>query len=381
MYKDEQNQNVIISIKQAGTLLREAIPSTVTVMLWGPPGEGKTSLVNSVFEPDHYVWPISAGCSDPTDMGGIPDKMTGAPAFENFPPLWAFVASVDYPKWYENNPEHRMGLPVPGPLVLFFDDVVTADEQTQASLYKSIHERRTGRCLYRDDVRIIMAGNYMDNQSAANEMPMALGNRMLHLHVRNNGDDFVEWAVNNNLHPNIIGYIRYQPQHLNTFQEALNSGSKAFATPRSWHLLSDELKKAEKSKDLDPFIRFAAVAGMVGRGVATEYAAFERCSEGIISPTEILENPTTVAVPDPDKLDLMHATIAALETYVAQMPTIENLKAMMKYAIRVQVEFGALLARSMIRVTSSRLSYEDKLAMAVDKEIAESLEHWRKFIS
>ena len=88
------------TIGKVGAILR-AIPPNVATMLWGGPGEGKTGIVMSVFEKDHNIWPILAGCSDPTDMGGIPDKMVDAPAFEHFPPLWAFVASTIYPEWYK----------------------------------------------------------------------------------------------------------------------------------------------------------------------------------------------------------------------------------------------------------------------------------------
>jgi MoxR-like ATPase len=365
------------TIGKVGAILR-SIPANVSVMIWGGPGEGKTGTVNSVFENDHTVWPILAGCSDPTDMGGIPDKMADAPAFEHFPPLWAFVGSTVYPDWYKANKDSAKGLPVPGKLVLFFDDVVTADEQTQASLFKAIHERRVGRLFLRDDVRIILAGNRPEDKSAAQDMPLALANRMLHFHIRSDMEEWARWAVEAGVHPLIIAYLRSQPQDLSTFNEAVKHNQKAFATPRSWHLLSDVLKTVDTN---DEDTRFLLASGMIGEGTATKLCAFFRSTVGLIPPEEIVNDPDKCRLPDSKNLDLAHATVAALEGYVVQNNALENIKAAMTYGLRLQVEFGVVLAQSVIQIVVHNLSADKKAKMMTDTTFSKALQHWNKYFN
>lgn len=364
------------TIGKVGSILR-AIPANVATMLWGAPGEAKTAIVNDVFK-DHNVWPILAGCSDPTDMGGIPDKMADAPAFEHFPPLWAFVASTIYPEWYKTHGATSTGLPEPGKLVLFFDDVVTADEQTQASLYKAIHERRVGRLTFRDDVRIILAGNRPEDKSAAQDMPLALANRMLHFHVRSDMEEWQRWAVGAGVHPLIIAYLRSQPQDLSTFNEAVKHNQKAFATPRTWHLLSDVLKGANTS---DEDTRFLLASGMIGEGTATKLCAFFRSTVGLIPPEEIVADPDNCRLPDSKNLDLAHATVAGLEGYVVANNDVANIKAAMVYGMRLQVEFGVVLAQSVIQIVVHNLKADKQAKMMTDPVFSKSLQHWNKYFN
>lgn len=344
------------------------LPAEVSVMAWGRPGEGKTGVINSVFsEAGYRVWPILAGCSDPTDFGGIPDMVTDAPCFDHKPPLWAFVASTIYPEWYKrmrakagDAGEDTLFLfeaqwPEPSPLALFFDDVVTADEQTQASLYKATHERRIGQCFFRGEdseypVRLIFAGNRTEDKSAAQDMPLALGNRMLHYNVRSDFDEWQTWAVSNRIYPLIVAYLRTQPQDLSSFDEAVKLNVKAFATPRSWELLSKTLKSLEKANKLDPDSRFPTISGLVGEGIAHKLTAYFKNAEGLIPPEEIVKNPEKAKVFGPDQMDIGHATVASLEGYIQQNSTCKNIEAGLTYGMRMIPELGVVLAMTLIKV-------------------------------
>ena len=371
-----KGNHIQTTIGKVGALLR-SLPANVAVMMWGKPGEGKTGTIMSVFSKDHTVVPILAGCSDPTDMGGIPDKMKDAPAFEHFPPLWAFIASTVYADWYKKNPESAKELPAPGKIVLFFDDVVTADEQTQASLFKAIHERRIGRLFLRDDVRIVLAGNRPEDKSAAQDMPLALANRMLHFHIKSDMNEWQRWAVEAGIHPMIVAYLRSQPQDLSSFDEAAKHNQKAFATPRSWHLLSDILKNLKEDNEDS---RFLLASGMIGEGVATKFCAFYRSAAGLIPPEEILKDPVKARIPDAKHLDITHATVAALEGYVVNNDSFDNIQASITYGLRLPVEFGVVLTQSLVHIVINNMDPDRRTKIVQSPKFTEALEKLQKYL-
>lgn len=367
MAKGKSTQVMEISVAKLAKLLPK-IPAHVAIMLWGSPGIGKTGVINTVYGEDMgaTVHPILAGCSDPTDFGGIPNPMKDVPAFEHVPPYWAYLASSENP-----NPES---------LVLFFDDVVTADEQTQAALYKATHERRVGRLFFRNDVRMVFAGNRVDDKSAANDMPLALGNRMLHFNVSVDYKEWVQWAVGAGIHPMVVAYIRTQPQHINTFFDAVKGNIKAFATPRTWHLLSDTLKAFGETGISDDE-RLAVCGGLVGEGVATEFCGFLANVEGLIPPDVILRDPEKAPVPPKEKLDLLHATVSSLEAAIQQKPTVDTISAGLIYGMRLVPELGIVLGYSVLHtiMDSKNIDAKEKAKAMQAPAFRKTLEKWGKY--
>lgn len=356
-----------ITVGQIPGILR-AMPEDVSVMFWGPPGIGKTFSVYEAFQDTHQIYNVLAGCSEPTDFGGIPERMKGddARAFEHLPPHWAWVASKGY---YENFP-----------MVIFLDDVVTADEQTQAALYKAVHERRVGREEFRDNVRIILAGNRVEDRSAAQDMPLALANRMVHFNVRVDFAEWQSWAVGAGIHPVVVGYLRSQEQDLSTFEDAVDKNIKVFATPRSWEIFSKALFRMEKVDGGDD-LKLAVACGTVGDGIAPKFLAFWRNSKNLIPPEDIIRDPENAKVHDMKDLDAAHATIATLEAHVMKKATAYNMERSLIYAMRLNPELGVALGLNLIKVIGKKAMKAEELSSLSDKEVfGKALKKWSKFM-
>lgn len=339
-------------------------PVHVPVMFWGQPGIGKTKALNARFRQAGYenVYTVLAGCSEPTDLSGIPFPSKENDSAIYLPPWWAHECSID-----GKNTD---------PALILFDDIVTAHEQTQAAFYRGVHERYFGDKKLRDNVKIMAAGNRIDDKSAVVDMPLALANRFLHIYVKPDTDAWIKWAVKSGIYPTIVAYIRSQSHRLTTFDDAKVSSEKAFATPRSWEMLSDCLFAA-KEKDLDKGYHdytFKMASGAVGKGVATEFIAFMDNTEGIVPPEEIVKNPRKAKVHDAKEIDLAFATISNLEYWVRKEVNWKHWKAVLIYSMRVPAEIGMLLARTVITLILDDFKDEEKAKACVAEEFIEAYE-------
>lgn len=328
------------------------------VMIWGPPGCGKTFTVYSAAKAISKFLGYDAlreckakslliACMDPVDVNGFPQKHPEHPFAEYYPLRWAWEASREYEAVErERRKDEKWQAP---PMILFFDDLPVAHQQTQAAFFKVVHERMVGDLTLRSNVMLVAAGNRVEDNAAAQDMPTALGNRFRHVYAKVNNEDWEKWAVTEGgIHPSIVGYLRKNQSHLFDFDaEKANSEEKAFATPRSWENLSDAMFEEEILDDKDPeFVK--TVAGIIGRGLATSFTSFIKSSRSAVDPKEIVKNPRKAPVPTRKNLDLIYATVAELEHYLREHP--KDYRAGLIYACRQELpsDHAITLAKSIV---------------------------------
>jgi len=113
-------------------------------------------------------------------------------------------------------------------------------------------------------------------------MPAPLANRFVHLEMTYDFDDWLEWATENKIHPEVVGFLSFSKKDLYDFDP--KSSSRAFATPRSWvfvsELLHDDDTDAETLTDL--------TSGAVGEGLAIKFMAHRKHSSKMPNPSDIL---------------------------------------------------------------------------------------------
>jgi len=331
-----------MDINQAKNLIK-SLPTHIAVNLRGQPGIGKTYGVQQVAAETGARCYIFLCCTmDPVDLSGLPMR-TKEGYTEFSPPRWAFELSTEYPDYN-------------GPAIAFFDDLPTADESVQASFFRMVHERCVGRFKFRDNVRIIAAGNRSSDKAATREMPTPLRNRFLHIDVDINTDNWIKWGIKQEMFPPILGFIEKMPNKLNTFNPKSNDYS--FATPRSWHLLSD----CYKALGGNSYDHTEVAMGLIGAGVAIEFETFLKHTVNMKSPKEILAKPEDIELPDKKDIDILYATTSALSVYVSQFPTSKNIINAFKYAIRLTTEFGVILAGHIqqVQLDPEKITDEDE---------------------
>jgi hypothetical protein len=259
-----------ISVRQVGPksakkAIRKAIQVRRPVFLWGPPGIGKSDLVKQIGdEAGREVIDIRLALWEPTDIKGIPYYNA-----EQGKMVWAPPAELP------TDPESTA--------LIFLDELNSAPPAVQAAAYQLILNRRVGTYQLPKGVDIVAAGNREGDRGVTYRMPAPLANRFLHLEMKVDFDDFQEWAVMNNVHPEVIGYVGFAKQDLYDFDP--KSPSKSFATPRSWVFVSDLLQ----DDDCDNDTLTTLVAGAIGDGLSVKFMAHRKIAGKLPKAADILE--------------------------------------------------------------------------------------------
>jgi hypothetical protein len=238
------------------------------LFLWGPPGIGKSEVVAGITESlGGLMIDLRLGQMDPTDIRGIPfynkelNKMDWAPP-------------IELP-----DPEIAAQYPI---VVLFLDEMNSAAPAVQAAAYQLILNRRIGKYRLPDNVVMVAAGNRESDKGVTYRMPTPLANRFVHLEMRVDFPVWQEWAVQNNIHKDVVGYLSFAKQDLYDFDA--KSASRSFATPRSWTFVSELLE----DEDTDETTLTDLVAGAVGEGLAVKFQAHRKIASKMPKPEEIL---------------------------------------------------------------------------------------------
>jgi hypothetical protein len=265
-----------------------AVAPTRPVFIWGPPGVGKSSLVE-LFAAQHDLPCISLLGSQlaPEDLIGVPQIFDGKSRF--CPP--DLIARDE-------------------PYVLFLDELNASAPEVQKAFYSLIHERRLANYMLPAGSMVIGAGNRAQDRAITRPMASALMNRMLHIELRASVTDWLEWAYEAHIHPYIIDYISMRPEHLTDLPP---ENEAPFSTPRAWHMLSDALFGF--GEDLNAEDVTIAATACLSVSHASQFVAFVKQKLIVYRPDLILNG--SQALPTHDK-DLMYFIIMALHGYLQE---------------------------------------------------------------
>jgi len=261
---EQISTNRTVSPNDAKRSIRKCIKIQRPVFMWGPPGIGKSDIVHQIgAEQEREVIDVRLSLWEPTDIKGIPyynpekHSMTWAPPIE----LPSDPAST---------------------AILFLDELNSAAPATQAAAYQLILNRRVGTYILPEGVSIVAAGNREADKGVTYRMPAPLANRFLHLELRTDFDDWLNWATANKVHEQVVGYLGFAKQDLYDFDP--KSSSRSFATPRSWSFVGELLK----DDDLPENTLTDLVAGAVGEGLAVKFMAHRKVAKQMPNPEDIL---------------------------------------------------------------------------------------------
>ena len=267
------------------------------VFIWGPPGIGKSALVQR-FADEVGLPCISLLGSQlaPEDLIGVPQIVDGCSRF--CPPV-----SIARKSAY----------------CLFLDELNACSHEVQKAFYSLIHERRIGEYLLPEGSVVIGAGNRAHDSAIVKPMSSALINRMIHVHLKVSHRDWLDWAGANNIHPLVIQYIQNRPDHLWTQPP---KHEETFSSPRAWHMLSDALHEYG-DRLTDETLEILAF-GCLSSDHAGQFKAFARQIRSRYALKSILDGDTPWPG-DPRDRDILYFLVQSFRAHlIKELPVDRN---------------------------------------------------------
>jgi MoxR-like ATPase len=187
------------------------------VFIWGPPGIGKSALV------EQFARDVGLDCVSLLGSQLAPEDLIGVPRIEDGKSIFCPPRMIARDE----------------PYLLFVDELNACSFEVQKAFYSLINDRRIGEYRLPKGSVVVGAGNRAQDQAIVKPMSSALMNRMLHVELRPTVRDWLDWAYSQAIHEWIIQYVETRPDHL--FVQPPKT-EETFSTPRAWHILSDALR-------------------------------------------------------------------------------------------------------------------------------------------
>ena len=318
----------IIKTSAAAVIANPELSSAIPpVLVRGGAGVGKSTIVKS--------------CATELGIGFIDVRLAqmervdlcGLPSVENGTTKW------NVPSIFPTDPNSKG--------ILFFDEITAAPADVQVACYSLILDRRIPNSDYvlPKGWYIVAAGNRTTDRAVAKTMSSALANRFAHYELEANAEDWVNWAVKNDIHPAVTGFINYRPNLL--FKMEGQNLECGWPSPRSWERVANVLELFGANED----VLRKVIYGLIGQGVGIEFTEFFRVQKKFDSVLEMLINPKAKIV-IPTRSDEKYAFCSALIYHVWSGASDAEDKKRIDGMYRILMELTADFATMVIKAVS-----------------------------
>lgn len=311
-----------------------------SVMLWGAPGVGKSQGVRGIAKEIELATGKKVVVTDvrlllfnPIDLRGIPTANADKTLAVWLKPQ---IFQMDDSDGVVN--------------ILFLDEISAAPQSVQASAYQITLDRVIGEHKLPNNCIVIGAGNRITDKSVAYKMPKALANRLLHINVEGSFTAWKNWAIRSGINEKVLGFLTFRRNYLMAFDTS--NDDLAFATPRSWEMVSNILNSV--SDDIDEV--YHLIAGLVGEGVAVEFRAWNKVYKDLPSVENIFNGRESKI---PTSLDAVYALTASMLAYAREHKTdFDRIANSIVYANKLPPDFSVMLLKDYMAIEKG---YKEKL--------------------
>jgi hypothetical protein len=309
--------------------IKHSIATMLPLFVWGKPGIGKSDLFRQeAEETGKTLFDVRVSLYDPVELKGLP-QITGN------------RTTYAQPDLFPTEPNS----------ILLLDELTSAPQAVQATMYQLILNRRFGNYQLPDDCPIFAAGNRETDRGVTFKMPAPLANRFEHVEMAEDLQDWCNWAFKHNIRPEIISFLRFRPVLLHEFKPEHNP--RSFPSPRTWEYIHRKLIAGIPQE-----IEYESITGTIGEGAAAEFLAFLKIFRSLPNPDAVIMDPTGAQVPtDP-------ATLYALCGALIHRSSDTNCHRVIQYADRLQTEFSVMLVRDLIKKVPQSQSGEQFIKWA-----------------
>lgn len=302
------------------TALGVALLANVPVILWGPPGQGKSSVIRELADGlGAHLETVIASIREPSDFAGLPivDPLTR-------------TASLAAPSWAV-----RLRDAVEGPDggtarfgIQFYDEVSTAPPATQAALLRPILEGVVGDLRLPAAVRTVAAANPPDVAADGWDLAPPVANRFVHLSWELDADTVragfsTGWpavtvpTVEQDALAALLArtralvgvFLAAKPELLTQMPRSSEEAGRAFPTPRSWEMAA-RLHAHATAAGVNSTVVTLLMAGTVGITAAGMFLNYLREMD-LPDPEDLLTDPESFSI-DRRRTDRTYAVAASV---------------------------------------------------------------------
>ena len=311
----------------------------VTVIGQGEPGIGKSAMLKVLAKqnPTHETAYIDCTLLDLGDFA-LPyteqvDGLTGVNKITKFAPNARF-------KMHEGKP-----------VIVMLDEIGKAMKAVKNVLLTLMLEHRIGDH-YLPEGSIVFGTTNLLSDGVGDMLEAHARNRVCFVTVRKpDADEWIEWAISNEVDPTIIAWVKQFPHALASYTDAsqkdnpyifnpTRAGMGAVVTPRS---LEKASHIAKQRGELGDALTISLLTGTIGESAARDMQAFFTVVDKLPTWEAIVADPKGAKLPDDTvaKCILVFSAITRVEK--------ETLAKWMDYVQRMDMEWQALFATSVMK--------------------------------
>ena len=318
---------ILLSLYSSSENIKDIPP----IMLWGSPGIGKSQAIKQVSKlleektgKKVNLIDIRLILFNPVDLRGLPvaDK-------EKESAIWLKPEIFNM-----DNSDNVIN-------ILFLDELTSCPQSIQACAYQIILDRKIGEHKLPKNCLVLAAGNKIEDRSVAHKLSKALSNRLVHLEIEPNIEDWKQWALKNHIDKRILGYLNFNNSYLFKFDQ--ESSENAFPTPRTWEMVNKTLS----IMDMDSAFPF--IAGSIGESTAFDFFSYSKCFDKLPDIKSILDGKIKKVPKEPDTNFALCSAIASKAMGFSEI----NLANLLNYSLNMLPEFAICLFKDIL--TANRL--------------------------
>ena len=324
---------------EAKELIKSLGSLKLSFMLWGATGVGKSEAVRQLAaELNAELRDIRLCQKQPTDIGGLPALDHDKQQTVFYPP--AFLAPRADGK----------------AVVLFFDEISLAPDDTRSAVLGILEERRQGNVEIPDNWIIVAAGNRPEDLANARGLGAAANRRLLHIIIEPQLEATLAHFIKIKVAPEVLAFLKVFPQHLSGEESARTQKHELYPRPASWEKASKILETLRRA---DKRVRHLAIAGIIGDSVAAEFMLLAEEVKNMKSVDELLEiqrkTPSKIGKFLPDTINGLYALSFAIASRASSDTAVELLELVNRLDEQTDERFMALPMRDLQTMAGSLL--------------------------
>lgn len=333
----EINFGKSVTLKQAAQIILSTPMNRY--LLQGEPGIGKSSIIKTLSAalPNHETAYLDV---PNMDLGDI-----AMPVIDH---------EQKITRYYPNS---RFKIHTGKPVIMMFDEFPKGPDPVKNMLHPMLesHNPRLGDIPVHPDSYVFLTGN-LASDGVGDMLKAHTRNRIIPLTVsKPTSDEWLEWAVNNDIDPVVMAWVERTPQALASYLDPSQSDNEyiynprkvqtAFVSPRSLERVSNILKVRDQ---LDADSLICAMSGAIGESASRMMQAFVEYQDQLPTWDAIIKNPKSTTVPDSAGACavLVFGAIAKIDK--------ANIAAFMEYVSRMEAEWQACFAINVAKSPSKQ---------------------------